>query len=84
MSEGQKLEDIAKKASHEADTDGLTGFMYGCAVNVLAGVWKHGEALRKGHNLDTQISNEGEKANESGGVLNPAVLTTGDSDAGNS
>lgn len=77
MSEGKKLEDIAKHASHEADTMGITGFMYGCAVSILSKCWEHGEALRRWHNLDTQIGKEGEKANETGGVLNPALLSFG-------
>lgn len=71
---GAKLADVAKDASHQADTEGITGFMYGCAVGILSKVWEHGEDLRKWHNLDTQIGTEGEKANESGGVLNPALL----------
>lgn len=75
---GAKLADIANDCSRLADTDiGITGFMYGCAVGILAKVWVHGEELRRWHNLDTQIGNEGEKANESGGVLNPAVLNVG-------
>ena len=74
VSEGAKLEDIAKTTSHEADTDGITGFMYGYAVSILSAVWEHGEALRRWHNLDTQLENEGERANENGGVLNPALL----------
>lgn len=75
MSEGKKLQDIWKKASHDADDEGVTGFMYGMAVSILSETWKYGEELRKLHNLDTQIGNEGEKANESGGVLNPATMT---------
>ena len=71
---GANLEDIASSTSHEADTEGITGFMYGAAVSVLSHAWEHGEELRLWHNLDTQIGNEGEKANESGGVLNPALL----------
>lgn len=71
---GEKLEDIAKSTSHEADTEGITGFMYGCAVSILSQVWVHGETLRRWHNLDTQIGNEGEKANEQGKTLNPALL----------
>lgn len=51
--------------------------MYGCAVSILSQVWIHGEELRRWHNLDSQIGTEGEKANESGGVLNPAVLNIG-------
>lgn len=77
MAEGAELSDIAEKASHDADTEGITGFMYGCAVGILAQVWEHGEELRRWHNLDSQIGTEGEKANESGGTLNPALLNIG-------
>lgn len=77
MSEGSNLEKIAGDASHEADTEGITGFMYGAAVNVLLTAWVHGEQLRKWHNLETQLGYEGEKANEDGGVLNPALLNIG-------
>lgn len=77
MAAGKKLEDCAEATSHEADTDGITGFMYGAAVSTLAAVWKHGEALRRWHNLKTQIHDEGERANESGGTLNPALLNIG-------
>ena len=74
LASGEKLEDVAAKLSHQADTDGITGFMYGCAVSALAHFWEHGEDLRRWHNLKTQIGNEGEKANASGGTLNPALL----------
>lgn len=65
--EGVTVEKIADKASHNADIDGITGFMYGCAVNVLSQVWKHGEELRKWHNKEYDY--------EGNGVVNPAVLT---------
>lgn len=71
------LVDNADKFSHEADTDGITGFMYGCAVSALAHFWIHGEELRRWHNLETQIGHEGEKANETGKTLNPALLNIG-------
>lgn len=77
MASGQSLADVAKQASHDADSEGITGFMYGCAVAILAKCWEHGEELRRWHNLDTQIKDEGERANRSGGVLNPAVLKIG-------
>lgn len=77
MALGEKIAAIAQPTSQEADTDGITGFMYGCAVSGLAKFWEHGEALRLWHNLDTQLGKEGEKANESGGVLNPALLNIG-------
>src|SRR5208337_3274142 len=74
---GKKLEDIADGTSHLADTEGITGFMYGCAVKALSHFWVHGEELRRWHNLKTQLGNEGEKANKTGGVLNPAILNIG-------
>lgn len=77
MNKGEKIADIADECSHLADSEGITGLMYGCAVGILSKVWKHGEALRLWHNLKTQIRDEGERANESGGVLNPACLSIG-------
>lgn len=77
IANGMKLQDIAQSTSSEADIEGITGFMYGCAVSALAHCWKHGEQLRRWHNKDSQIGTEGDKANETGGVLNPALLTIG-------
>jgi hypothetical protein len=77
MAAGATLTECANQTSHDADTDGITGFMYGCAVSILSRCWEHGETLRRWHNLDVQLGQEGEKANESGGVLNPALLTFG-------
>lgn len=77
ISKGESISSMADECSHLADEEGITGFMYGCAVSILAKVWKHGEELRQWHNLKTQIRDEGEKANESGGVLNPACLSVG-------
>lgn len=78
MASGETLAGCAKRTSHEADTEGITGFMYGAAVQTLATSWEHGEELRRWHNLDTQISDEGEKANDKpGAVLNPAIMRIG-------
>ncbi len=74
MAAGAELESIAKSTSHEADAEGITGFMYGAAVQMLATAWKHGEQLRRWSNLDIQIDSEGDKANAEGGVLNPALM----------
>ena len=75
LAQGETIEACADNTSHEADTDGITGYMYGCAVSALAHFWEYGETLRQWHNLKTQIGNEGEKANKSGGVLNPALYS---------
>lgn len=66
---GKKLEDVADATSHEADTDGITGFMYGAAVHNLATSWKHGDQLRKWHNKQHGVSENIE------GTVNPAILT---------
>ncbi len=47
---GAKLEDVAQKLSHDADTEGITGFMYGCAVSILSQCWVYGEELKVWHN----------------------------------
>jgi hypothetical protein len=52
---GQSVSSCAEHASHLADEEGITGFMYGCAVSILAKVWAHGEELRQWHNLKTQF-----------------------------
>lgn len=77
MNAGASLADCARETSSLADVDGITGFMYGAAVHILAQCWIHGDALRRWHNLDTQIGTEGERANETGGTLNPALLSIG-------
>lgn len=76
MAAGKDLEEVANATSHEADFEGMSGGMHGGAVFVLVKVWKHGEQLRRWHNLDNQAAHEGERANKSGGVLNPAVYMT--------
>lgn len=68
---GKKLEDVADSTSHEADTDGITGFMYGAAVHTLATNWKHGDQLRKWHNKKHGVSEDIE------GTVNPAILIVG-------
>ena len=83
MAKGKKLETIADDTSHKVDKRpefGITGFMYGAAVCFLSKCWLHGEELRKWHNLKTQIHDEGRKANDKGGVLNPALIEVGKDD----
>ena len=59
--------EIAESTSHEADTEGITGFMYGAAVQVLSSTWEYGEILRKWHNKEY-----GREDCE--GVVNPAII----------
>lgn len=66
IKKGNKVKDIAERTSRYADTDGITGFMYGSAVQILSTCWKYGEELRVWHN--SRYNYEGN------GVVQPAVL----------
>lgn len=57
----------AEELSREADIDGITGFMYGCAVNVLSELWEYGEILKQWHNQQYHYNGDG--------VVNPAIFT---------
>lgn len=63
---GAKVADIADRTSVTADTDGITGYMYGCAVSFLSDLWEYGEDLRKWHNREYDYDGEG--------VVNPAII----------
>lgn len=66
---GENLSDIADECCTVADkAHGITGFMYGCAVSILAETWIYGDTLRRWHN--TKYGRGDAK-----GTINPAVLT---------
>lgn len=67
IANGAKLVDVADRTSTEADTDGVTGFMYGCAVSALFQLWEHGNELRMWHNKKYNYDGEG--------IVNPAIIT---------
>lgn len=56
---------------------GITGFMAGCVAQIVSQCHSRGEEFRKKWNTDNQIDDEGDKANEGKGVLNPALLNLG-------
>ena len=64
--------DEARNASYGL---GITGFMAGCMAQWVAYFHPRGEEFRRFWNKDNQIGDEGERANDSGGVLNPALLS---------
>ena len=64
----------ADRLSHRADTDGISGYMHAAAARGIAQFWKYGEEFRRWFNRKNQIGDEGDRANQSGGILNPAVL----------
>ena len=83
LDNGETVEQCAEKTNREVDLRpefGITGFMYGCAVGILSEAWEHGAELRRWHNLKYQLGKEGERANERGTVLNPAIICLGGND----
>jgi len=62
-------------ASNNAEIEGITGFMVGCVASMIATHHSRGEDFRVKWNLKYQIRDEGEQANKSGGILNPALLS---------
>ena len=62
----RQFQEDAKELSFKADTEGVTGFMYGCAVGILSKCWEYGEELRKWHNKKYDY--------EGDGIVNPAIL----------
>lgn len=68
---------IITEADDNIKAGGITGFMAAAVAQMVSHCHSRGEEFRRKWNLDNQIRNEGEKANESGGVLNPAILNIG-------
>ncbi len=68
---------IICEADDNIKAGGITGFMAGAVAAMVSHCHSRGEEFRKKWNLDNQIHNEGERANEGKGVLNPALLTIG-------
>lgn len=74
---GATLPLVADECSSAADAGyGITGFMYGCAVSILASAWVHGDELRRWHNGKYGVPPENP------GTVNPAILTIGPSVTG--
>lgn len=69
IANGKALNEIAETTQSHLSFLGITGFMYGCAVQSLAQFWIYGEELRKWHNKQYNVDPE------SKGVVNPAIIT---------
>lgn len=72
LEKGEPISGSWERIGHEVDRRpefGVSGYMYGMAVQILATYWIHGDILRVLHNA--QYGHHGE------GVVNPAILTIG-------
>ncbi len=63
------------RADNDINAGGITGFMVSCVAAIVSEAHSRGEEFRLKWNIDMQIHDEGEKANASGGTLNPALLS---------
>lgn len=70
IAEGKSVSDAAEELQYKADTDGITGFMAGCAAQEISHFWVHGEAFRKWWNKVWGIEDPDAK-----GVANPVIMT---------
>lgn len=66
---------IICKADENVKAGGITGFMAGAVAAMVSQCHSRGEEFRRIWNREQQINDEVDKANEEGGVLNPALLT---------
>jgi hypothetical protein len=64
-------------ADDAAKTGGITGFMAGCVAQMIAKCHSRGEEFRRAWNGENQLGDEGDRANDKGTILNPAVLCVG-------
>jgi hypothetical protein len=67
--------EIICRADKETKMGGITGFMAGAVAQMVSECHSRGEEFRRMWNCEVQIGTEGDKANKTGGVLNPALLT---------
>lgn len=70
IDQGMSVAESAAETKYEADTEGISGYMYGCAVQTLSKFWEHGEELREWHNGEHNYNGQG--------VANPAVINIAD------
>lgn len=68
IAQGETVAAAAERTRFEADTEGITGYMYNCAVAALSAFWQYGEELRCWHNQEYGYSGSG--------VVNTAVLVS--------
>lgn len=59
IDKGMSVDCAATETKYIADTEGITGFMYGCAVNTLCKFWEHGDELREWHNQKHNYDEQG-------------------------
>jgi hypothetical protein len=66
------------RADDESKAGGITGFMAGAVASMVSQCHERGEEFRRQWNGETALKPEhAEKANASGGVINPAILHIG-------
>ena len=77
LSEPKDTHRLICEADDKAGAGGITGYMAGAAASMISQCHSRGDEFRRLWNRDNQINDEGDKANNSGGVLNPAILNIG-------
>lgn len=77
LDEGQPIETCHRlicRADDETGAGGITGFMASAVAQMVSECHERGEEFRRAWNSENQLAGEGDVANESGDVLNIALL----------
>jgi formate dehydrogenase maturation protein FdhE len=74
LDDGKTPEEAFDK-NEELDALGLTRAMGACAASIIVSYHARGEEFRVWWNKRWQLGDEGDKANESDGLLNPSVMS---------
>lgn len=69
-----KIHTLIVDADNKTDEPGISGYMAGAVASMVSACHERGDEFRRAWNRDTQIGDEGDKANEGDGVLNPALM----------
>ena len=69
--------DIICRADEDVKAGGITGFMAAAVASMVWTCHSRGDEFRRKWNTANQIGDEGEKANEKGTILNPAIMSVG-------
>lgn len=81
MGSGKELtSEMMDRCAGQADTDGITGFMYGAAASALSHFWEHAEKFQVAFNTQYMPKEKAEELAKTrpGATVNPAIITIGE------
>ena len=80
LATGEELtKEMMDETAKKADTDGITGYMYGAAASAIVHFWEHGEKFQVVFNSQYMTKEKAEALakEKPGATVNPAIVTVG-------